>query len=481
MKNVLISTIIALMAISIGLYAQEKETAQEEPVQIEEIELELVYQKTFDEIIGPKGFPPEEIKAILNRDDIPPEDKDWLLNSLRMEIAKRKKILYTNDGKAVQLPDDLKSIITSDNLKYMIVYAMHFDWMGYSREDLKRIRGERNEAVHYTNEWREKRDKADGAEKEMYADSFYYWVKRMDSIQVLDVTIQKNTKEFEVVIYLETETGTILWEKEGWKYSLTGKGEDIFPPSFISNDGKTIIAVPGGGPIKHLYNTVLFYDEKGNEKKKIVGLYGLHGCHDLSADGEMFCTLIQIKRNDTKVGAVAAYDRDGNELWITEVKGTWPDANPCIAVSPNHKYVAASIGGTSFLNENGIIINTYNHKTYYPGFSFDERYLITGTLRDTIYFINTTNSKVLWQKSLGGHSHKKPVMTTDGRLIFFVSQLTGQHPANFIDKKGNIIWNGSHELKNAIGLSPSGYFFIPTTNPDVIIYYLSPEVGNEDQ
>lgn len=47
MKNVFIYTIIALMAINLGLYAQKKETTQEKS----KIELSVVYEKTFDEPI----------------------------------------------------------------------------------------------------------------------------------------------------------------------------------------------------------------------------------------------------------------------------------------------------------------------------------------------------------------------------------------------------------------------------------------------
>jgi len=482
-RKLILALVITLMVINLGLYAQEEKTAQGEalPQHAGKMKLELIYKQEFSALIGSEGFPPAEIKQILKEKNIPKEDKDWLLNSLRIEIAKRKKILYSNEGKTIELPKDLKSITTSKNLKYMIVYASHTDYGGLTAEKVKELKDEWLKAFKNYDQWRAKYEKATTHSKEAYKDSMYYWLEIRDNLERRLSNIQKNTKEIKAVIFLETETGKVLWKKEGSINTFTGKGDDIVPPSYVSDDGKTAIAVPGGGPLQHLYNTVLFYDEKGIEKKKVGGPYGLHGCHDLSADGEMFCTLIQIKRNDTKVGAVAAYDKDGNELWITEIPGTWPDANPCIAVSPNHKYVAASIGGTSFLNENGIIINTYNHKTYYPGFSFDGRYLITGTVSDTIYFINTTDNKVLWQKSLGGHSHKKPVMTTDGRLTFFVSLLDGQHPANFIDKKGNIIWNGSHELKNAIGISPNGNFFVPSSSPDAIIYYLSSEVGNEDQ
>jgi outer membrane protein assembly factor BamB len=474
MKNLFLTAIIAVMAINLGLYAEEK--AQAEP----KVTLELVYKMEFNKIISADGFPPPEIKQILKEKDIPQEDKEWLLNSLRIEIAKRKKILYTNDGKAIKLPDDLQSISTSKNLKYMIVYAAHTDYGGLTAEEVKELKDEWLKAFKNYDQWRAKYEKATAHSKEAYKDSMYYWLKIRDNLERRLSNIQKNTKYIKTVICLETEIGRVLWKKEGEKYSLTGKDEDIFPPSFISDDGKVSIAVPGLGPVKHLYTSIYFYDKYGNEKKVVTGLHGRHGCHDLSSDGEMFCTLIQIKYNDTKIGAVAAYDKDGNELWITEITGTWPDANPCLAVSANHKYIAASIGGTSLIDDKGNVINTYNFKTYYPGFSYDEEYLIAGTLRDTMYFINTTTNKTLWQKSLGGHSHKKPIMTADGHLIFFVSLLAGQPPAQVIDEKGNSIWKGSPELENAIGLSPSGYFFIPGSDPELIIYRILSGVSNED-
>lgn len=472
MKNLFLSAIITLMAINTWLHAQE--TAQEESVQTGEIKLELIYQKNFDEIIRPKGFPPEEIEVILNRDDIPQEDKDWLLNSLRIEIAKRKKILYTNDGKTVQLPDDLKSITTSDNLKYMIVYAAHYDYGGMSREDAKIVQGKASEALRKSIEWGMKWEEAGRTEEYMYIDSVYYWIKMRDSLGSHERAIQFGTKENKQVLIIETETGRVLWQKEGEIYSLTGKGENIYPPSYISDDGKTSIAVPGLGPANQFYRSLYFYDENGNERKTVTGLYGVSRCHDLSSDGELFCTLIQIKRNDAKVGAVAAYDKDGNELWITEIPGYSPPFPPCIAISPNHKYIAASIWGTNLLNEKGDVINTYECRTYKPGFSADEKYVMLGYPRDTIYFVQTDNGDVLWKKSLSGQPFSKPFVAKDGCAIFYTD-------GYLLSKNGDLIWRDKNAVKSTIGLSPSGYLFIPTTNPDVIIYYLSSEVENEDQ
>jgi outer membrane protein assembly factor BamB len=458
MMRVYIFAIIAMMAISGSLVDGQNESY---------IKLELLYEKPFADLYSiSEGFPPAEIQQILKRDDIPREDKEWLLNSLRLEIARREKILYTKDGDVVQLPLELKSIKTSDNLKYMIVYAMHYDCMGYSREDASRIRGEINKATLRTIEW--------SAKKELFPDSFNYWVIKADSLRAIYRTIQYNTKELKRVIVMEAETGRVLWQKEGEIYSLTGKGENIVPPSFISDDGKTSIAVPGLGPANQFYRSIYYYDENGNERKTVTGLYGESKCHDLSSDGEMFCTLIQIKRNDTKVGAVAVYDKDGNELWITEIPGYSPPAPPCIAISPNHNYITASIWGTNLLNDNGDIINTYECRTYKPGFSADEKYVMLGYPRDTIYFVQTDNGNVLWKKSLGGQPYSKPFVAKDGRVIFYTD-------GYLLSKNGDIIWQDKNAVQSTIGISPSGYLFIPSSEPELIIYRISSEIQNESQ
>jgi len=77
MKNVFIYTIIALMAINLGLYAQEKETTQEKS----KIELTVIYEKTFDDTIVDVIFDTatvsieEAIKMGCKEDAFAPEDK----------------------------------------------------------------------------------------------------------------------------------------------------------------------------------------------------------------------------------------------------------------------------------------------------------------------------------------------------------------------------------------------------------------------
>lgn len=195
MRKFILTTIIAFVAIS-GLYGQEKDTAQVEP----KIRLELIYKKELGEMmVGPEGFPPPEIKQVLQDKDIPQEDKDWLLNSLRIEIARREKVLYTNDRKAIRLPDDLQSITTSQNLKYMIVYAAHTDYGGMTREQVKKLRDDWLDAYKRCSQWQTKWERESEKKIPEYRDSMHYWLKISDSLNELlrEVTMRKK-KEYKI-------------------------------------------------------------------------------------------------------------------------------------------------------------------------------------------------------------------------------------------------------------------------------------------
>jgi len=452
-----IFAIIALMAISGGLVEGQDESS---------IKLELLYEKPFDDLYSTsEGFPPAEIQQILKRDDIPDEDKEWLLNSIRIEVARREKLLYTDDGDIIQLPDGLKSIVTSDNLKYLIVHAIDYDYGSVTKDEYKNIKDNWLIAYKRSSHWQTMYENAELKVKNIYLDSMNYWTRISDSLSSHVNAIEYSTKEGTSIIVLETETGTVLWKKEALRNVYLEKGEEIIPPSFISNNGKTAITIPTTGTMNQYYTSIYFHDEKGKVLKTVSGLYGESRCHDLSSDGELFCTLTRLTQNDTASIYVAAYDKNGTLLWNTPLHGTWPPNNPCIAISPNHKYIAASVAGTFLIDNNGTIRSQYDFITYKPKFSLDDNYILLGVPKRTIYFIQTDNGQIVWNKNLGGEPYSDPFVAKGGRAIFYAD-------GHLLDYYGNIIWENMNTVKNTLGISPSGNLFVPTTNPYVIIFYL---------
>jgi hypothetical protein len=275
MKNLFLTAIIALMAIN-GLYAQGKDTAQEQS----EIKLELVYQKPFDEIVGPKGFPPPEIKRIIEEKSIPQEDRGWLLNNLRIEIAKKEKILYTNDGEAINLPKDLKSIAASKNLKYMVVYAEHDEGIGITEEELKKLRDERSRASTKYFEWLAKYEQADEIQKEVYKDSIVYWRNIFTELNTHYGQIMhkiSRRKKYKKFICMETTSGKVLWENS-----------DMYKMPYISDDGTVAVSVYAGDELQLFVSSIFFYNEHGQLTKKVSNLSSHSGCAGLTADGERF-------------------------------------------------------------------------------------------------------------------------------------------------------------------------------------------------
>ncbi|MEO0095688.1 MAG: WD40 repeat domain-containing protein [candidate division WOR-3 bacterium] len=472
MRKFILTTVIALFVVSVWLYAQEKDTAQGEP----KVKLEIIYKKELGELMaGPEGFPPPEIRQILEDKEIPQEDKDWLLNSLRIEIARREKVLYINDGKAIKLPDDLQSITTSQNLKYMIVYAAHTDYGGMTADEVKKLRDEWLDAYKRYSQWQTKWERETEKKIPEYRDSMHYWLRISDSLNDFIWKIERAKKEYKKFICMETESGKVLWEKENMDHHIN-----------ISNDGKTIITVPGGFMLN---TTVFFYDAHGNEIKKVDGFYTPRGSFGMSADGELFAIVTRKNREDSLTMWIKAYDRKGNLLWQTEVIGNGTAANPCFAVSPNHAYVIASLTGvhwwredyTYLLNNRGEIITKYDVCVEIPAFSMDGKYLILMSNKDTLYFIEAKGGGLLWKRTLGKHGRKTAMMPKDGEVIFIYSDIYERSPAYLLDSNGNIVWQTPGKLENAVGLSPNGFFFIPSAKPDVIIYHISSEVSNENK
>jgi outer membrane protein assembly factor BamB len=456
MKKLFLSAIIALMAITLGLYAQEKEKTQTEP----KVTLELIYQKNFDEIIGPKGFPPPEITQILKDKDIPQEDKDWLLNSLRIEIARREKVLYANDGKAVTLPDDLQAITTSKNLKYMIVYAAHTDYGGLTAEEVKELKDEWLKSFKNYDQWRAKYEKATTHSKEAYKDSMYYWLEIRDNLERRLSNIQKYKKEYKRFICVETKSGMILWENS-----------DIPKVPYISNDGKAVVATLGGGEYGHIVTSVFFYDENGQFIKEVDNLYCSSGCAGLSADGERFYIMTRKNPKETSPTAVASFNVNGSELWRQEVPGNWIVTIPCFDVADNHKYTVVSLNSTTLIDEDANIIATYNCRTYNPKFSPDGQYLVLPGDDGDLYFIQSANGDILWQKpALSRHSYC--YIAPDGK---FIIEKTSRI-IRLYNKDGNVLTESTlfdedpSIVIKEVTLSPTGIYSFVESNVEMLLY-----------
>ncbi len=122
MKRILLVSIIALMATSLGLYGQEKDVAQPEF----KIKLELICQLDSTKLdLGGKLI--SEIESALKNKakGIPQEDIEWVLNKVRLDIVREKKILYTNDGKSVPIPY-FCYLPHSPNYKYFILNTCEY-------------------------------------------------------------------------------------------------------------------------------------------------------------------------------------------------------------------------------------------------------------------------------------------------------------------------------------------------------------------
>lgn len=160
MKNVFVCTIIALMAITLGLYAQETEMAQEEPVSVQtgEVDLQVVYEKTFDESIVDVIF--GEAKMILNeakkigwREDVFSEEEK-AKEKVRVcypkvvitsrtegidypfepegEMRAKEIEFYNKDGKLIKTVSAGHRLLRSENGRYLVVANLFGD--GYDKK-----------------------------------------------------------------------------------------------------------------------------------------------------------------------------------------------------------------------------------------------------------------------------------------------------------------------------------------------------------
>jgi outer membrane protein assembly factor BamB len=472
MERVFTAVILLLIISTMPIYGQEGDLPQVES----EIEVKLLYKKEFGELmVGPEGFPPPEIKEILLDEDIPQEDKDWLLNSLRIEIARREKALYTDDGKMIQLPDDLQSIWTSKNMKYMVVYAAHYDFMGMSQAEANAIMRSAHEASSKSIQWGRKWEEAGRSQDYVFIDSLRYWCHIRDSLAMIDIAIQRSTKHIKKVLCLETETGRVLWQKEGWVNVFDGTGDDVMPPSFVSDDGKTSVAVT----FPHFINSAVFYNKTGDISGQIKDMKSVSGYAALSADGVLFYAVTNIRLDKPEV---ACFDQNGNVLWKQYVLGDRGRGNHSFAVADNHEYAIVSLdiiyGGaaTTLIDKNARIVAVYDFGVERSiTFSADGHVLAIPSDGGTLYFIESSTGKILWQKSLLS-KHAVCDMRHDAKYIIetdaeFVRMYNSNGQVVLTDRLSDPLKSSSSStIVTEFALSSRGNFFLLRDDKSFALY-----------
>ncbi|MCK4235291.1 PQQ-binding-like beta-propeller repeat protein [candidate division WOR-3 bacterium] len=115
MKKLFISAIIALMAISLGLYAQEKNATQEDP----KMELQVVYEKTFtdpivDVIFGEVEVTLDEAKRIGWKEDAFTEKKR---TNERVKIF-YPKVVITSRKEGIDYPGEPEGEMRAKEIKF---------------------------------------------------------------------------------------------------------------------------------------------------------------------------------------------------------------------------------------------------------------------------------------------------------------------------------------------------------------------------
>ena len=457
MKKILLSAIIAFLAINLGLYGQD--TAQVE----QKVKLELVYKKDFNELmVGAEGFPPPEIKQILKDKDIPQEDKDWLLNSLRIEIARRERVLYTNDGKAIKLPDDLQSISTSQNLKYMIVYAAHTDYGGLTADEVKKLREDWLDAYKRYSQWQTRYEKAEENTRRAFMDSMHYWLKISDSLNecIQEVTIRKK-KEYKKFLFMETESGKILWEREdmpGWHY--------------IADDGRLVIATGAGT----FCNSAWYINEKGEVFKKVEFPSGFGRSGAMTSNGSWFYYL-------SHGAIVSAFNKMGEFIWRREIEGKLFTSG-LLAIS-NNGYCVASvvIEGTArcktyLLDRNGKIVSIFDYASYSESFSKDGRFLVMmnrGERGTFIEYVQVEEGRVLWHFDFSELKLwcSSVTLAPDGRFVAATARAGNKTYIVLFNNSGQciqIIQTGNKRALLPIMFSPHGTIILSKIDNEYFIY-----------
>ena len=321
--------------------------------------IRLIWKTSGEEKLfsGEEGFPPLKVKEELKRNDAPEEDKEWLLNTLRIIVATQERVLYTNDGEAIDLPKDNLLrwyIVTSKNKKYLMLCPM-------------RLHGEARGMV------------SDMARLKPPGPVFDFFGAEK---------VEKAKRDWEEYLSREKESAYILMDYGGnelWRRTAMPGG------IYVSDDAKSVVAT-------HIFQLTSpyslhdFYDDKGEKVRVSRFPYGNHAA-DLSADGRRFVVVggwYTVGGYSTLVG----YNRSGKELWTRRVKGNHTSK---VCVSYDGSLTSAPVRDRTYLlDRKGNLIGQLDISgVAYQAFSTDADYVLLLNSKE-LHLATTRPLDILW-------------------------------------------------------------------------------------
>lgn len=405
--------------------------------------VEQIWKKTAGErfLSEIEGFPPSEVKSELTRTDVSEEDKEWLLNAVRITTAGQDNILYTDDGRVIELPKGFKGsrgIMPSRNFKYFILDVRYY-----------------NPEVKEEYEWWHSLPLKDQANPNFPGEKLAFLKK----------------PEFLNKFIFMDFTGREIWTKD-----------DMPGRSYISNDGKTVVAIPDGS----YFSSASFYDEQGNLLKKAKFPYGRQLTADLSGDGKLFTVAAGLEPKSENT-TIIAFDNKGNELWKRELKGK-PLFDRSLTMSENGKHIAVCLKGiwpsswTYVLNEKGDLDFTADFFSYVRSFSGDGNYLAL-LERKYIDYIDLKEKETLWRYkgTIENNLHLWLDVSLLGDFVALVTFL-GEESDNLIEftllnKSGKVFHHErvdqSAYYMPQITFSPQGNYIVVNTSMSTLYYRIT--------
>lgn len=240
--------------------------------------------------------------------------------------------------------------------------------------------------------------------------------------------------EHESIFKMFDSEGNLLWEIEG-----LGTG-----PYVPSTDGRLAV---GEGSIEYGRAPVAFYDKNGlvkTIKKELSGFW-------VSFSQSCKYIAIGIPRLPRILGKIVLIDDKFNEIWVdtNAVVGGYLGIQSYIGFSPNEKYILYPVvGDRSKIFDNLLKISTLQgHAVMKVAnfkcnpeyvFSKDGNKVLTLSLRDSLYFIDIQEKKVIWNinkwKSL-----KKPAISTTKNMDKIIIASGLENYIYIIDENGNLL------------------------------------------